>query len=216
MGNLYYYEEPQPINDSELKSFPNKFIGLYMNTDSVYLNISKNKITKENYFKFKIHMNYLDSIENQLVKVNGRYKFKDEDTFLETRKIGDSIEFSQKEIDTIFFFSDVQKAKRINGNLVLNDKDSIYYAKPVKSEIYIRFVKNRGPQPSNTLTVIAELDDDGNYEISNAWIGPKCPAFPGEELESADSKAYWQSHALAHDTHVVQSRSITKECPYDW
>ncbi|MCW1907710.1 MAG: hypothetical protein KIH63_000015 [Candidatus Saccharibacteria bacterium] len=97
-----------------------------------------------------------------------------------------------------------------------SDKDSIYYAKPVKSEIYIRFVKNRGPQPSNTLTVIAELDDDGNYEISNAWIGPKCPAFPGEEQESADSKAYWQSHALAHDTHVVQSRSITKDCPYDW
>ena len=144
MGNLYYYEEPQPINDSELKSFPNKFIGLYMNTDSVYLNISKNKITKENYFKFKIHINYLDSLENQLVKVNGRYKFKDEDTFLETRKIGDSIEFSKKEIDTFFLFSDVQKAKRINGNLVLNDKDSIYWQSTLvhlkKNELTLKYL----------------------------------------------------------------------------
>ncbi|MCA1967451.1 MAG: hypothetical protein LDL23_12495, partial [Flavobacterium sp.] len=58
---------------------------------------------------------------------NGKYRFKNETTFLEDKIIGDSIEFSKKEIDTFFIFSDKQKAKRINGKLVISDKDSIYW-----------------------------------------------------------------------------------------
>ena len=41
IGNTYYYQEPQPINDSELNSIPNKYLGLYVNEDSIYLNVSK-------------------------------------------------------------------------------------------------------------------------------------------------------------------------------
>ena len=127
VGNTYYFSNPQPINDSELNSIPNKFIGLYMNEDSIYLNVSKRMIAEESFFKFRIHKNSLDSLSNQLIKINGKYKFKNETTFLENKIIGDSIEFSQKEIDTLFVFSDKQKAKRINGKLVLNNKDSIYW-----------------------------------------------------------------------------------------
>ena len=54
IGNTYYYQEPQPINDSELNSIPNKFIGLYVNDDSTYLNISRKIITNESFFKFRI------------------------------------------------------------------------------------------------------------------------------------------------------------------
>jgi hypothetical protein len=32
-----------------------------------------------------------------------------------------------KNIDTLFFFSETKKAKRINGDLILNEKDSIYW-----------------------------------------------------------------------------------------
>jgi hypothetical protein len=92
--------------------------------------------------------------------------------------------------------------------------DSIYYAQPVKTEAYSRFAKNRYPQPSDTLTVIVEQDTEGNYEVSDTWIGPYCPAFPGDEHETADSKSYWQTHALVHDAQTIQSRSITKLCPY--
>lgn len=127
IGNTYYYQEPQPINDSELNSIPNKYLGLYVNEDSIYLNVSKRMIAEESFFKFRIHKNSLDSLSNELIKINGKYKFKNETTFLEDKIIGDSIEFSQKEIDTLFVFSDKQKAKRINGKLVISDKDSIYW-----------------------------------------------------------------------------------------
>lgn len=144
IGNTYYYQEPQPINDSELNSIPNKFIGLYVNDDSTYLNVSRKLITNESFFKFRIHKNSLDSLSKELIKVNGKYKFKNETTFLEDKIIGDSIEFSQKQIDTFFIFSDKQKVKRINGKLVLSEKDSIYWQTKLvylgKNELVIKYL----------------------------------------------------------------------------
>lgn len=95
-----------------------------------------------------------------------------------------------------------------------SDADTIYYAQPVKSEVYWRFAKNRLPKASNTLTIIIDRDADGNYEVSNTWIGTNHPAFPGDVYESADSKRYWQSHALVQNAEQIQSKSITKICPY--
>ena len=144
IGNTYYYQEPQPINDSELNSIPNKYLGSYVNEDSIYLNVSKRMIVEESFFKFRIHKNSLDSLSNQLIKINGKYKFKNETTFLEDKIIGDSIEFSQKDIDTFFIFSDKQKAKRINGKLVLSEKDSIYWQTKLmylnKNELTIKYL----------------------------------------------------------------------------
>lgn len=95
-----------------------------------------------------------------------------------------------------------------------SEKDVIYYAQPVKSAIYSRFAKNRYAQTSTTLTVIAQQDSDGNYEVQNAWIGNNFPAFPGDTNETADSKAYWQTHALVQNSQLIQSKTITKTCPY--
>ncbi|MCA1966860.1 MAG: hypothetical protein LDL23_09435, partial [Flavobacterium sp.] len=67
IGNTYYYQEPQPINDSELNSIPNKYLGLYVNEDSIYLNVSKRMIVEESFFKFRIHKNSLDSIADEIV-----------------------------------------------------------------------------------------------------------------------------------------------------
>jgi hypothetical protein len=95
-----------------------------------------------------------------------------------------------------------------------SDADTVYYAQPLKSEIYSRFAKSRYPQASNLLTVVIVRDSDGNYEVSDTWIGSNYPAFPGDQHATADSKEYWKTHALVQDTQVVQSRSITKTCPY--
>ncbi len=144
VGNTFYFSEPQPINDSDLNSIPNKFIGLYVNEDSIYLNVSKRMITEESFFKFRIHKNGLDSIADEIVRVKDKYRFKNKTTFLEDKIIGDSIEFSQKEIDTLFVFSDKQKAKRINGKLVLNNKDSIYWQTKLvyfnKDELIVKYL----------------------------------------------------------------------------
>lgn len=143
-GNTYYFTEAQPINDSDLNSIPNKFLGLYVDEDSIYLKVSKGLITKERFFKFRIHKNSLDSITDKIVNVAGRYKLKDETTFLEDKVIGDSIEFSQKEIDTFFIFSDKQRAKRMNAKLILSEKDSIYWQSKLvylnKDELVIKYL----------------------------------------------------------------------------
>jgi hypothetical protein len=98
--------------------------------------------------------------------------------------------------------------------ITTSDADSIYYAQPIKTETFSRFAKNRYPQPSHTLTIIVERDTTGNYEVRDTWIGPSAPPFPGDEHETADSKTYWETHALAHDAQPIRSRSITKNCPY--
>ncbi len=95
-----------------------------------------------------------------------------------------------------------------------SDEDTIYYAQPLKSEVYARFAKNRYPQASSVLTVVAELDADGNYEISDAWVGNHYPAFPGDKRANAKSMEYWKTHALVQDAQVVRSKSVTKTCPY--
>ena len=95
-----------------------------------------------------------------------------------------------------------------------NDKDTIYYAQPLKSDVFSRFAKNRYPQTSSMLTVIVERDSDGNYEVSDAWIGNSHPAFPGDKNETTASRGYWQTHALVQDAQVIQSKSLTKTWPY--
>jgi hypothetical protein len=95
-----------------------------------------------------------------------------------------------------------------------SDKDTIYYAQAVKTDVFSRFAKNRYPIPSSTLTIIVVLDEDGNYEVIDTWIGPSSPAFPGHPNATDDSKDYWQTHALVQDSQAIQSRSITKTWPY--
>ena len=96
-----------------------------------------------------------------------------------------------------------------------SEKDTIYYAQALKTNVYLRFAKNRCPQISNILTVILERDDDGNYEVIDVWIGSNYPAFPGDKHETTASKKFWQTHALVQDSQVIQSKSLTKTCPYE-
>ena len=126
-GLGFYFEIPQPINDSELSKIPNKFLGLFMNSDSTYVNVQENIILKEYYDKFRFHKREFDSIKLDFDKVGDKYISKLNSTIFECKYLKDSIEFSNKRIDTFFIFSNTQKAKRFDGQLVLNYKDSIYW-----------------------------------------------------------------------------------------
>ena len=126
-GFSMYFEKPQPINDSELSKIPNKFRGIFMNSDSMYINIKENIILQEKYYKHRFHKNELDSIKTAFDLVGNQYVSKLNKDVFDYRYLGDSIEFSNKQIDTFFVFLDTQKAKRIDGQLVLNYKDSIYW-----------------------------------------------------------------------------------------
>lgn len=123
----FFFENPQPINDSELTSIPNKFTGEYVNSDSVVLKITKNAITSEYLSKFKFPKNQMDSLKTEFNFANGKYISKINNTVFDYKMVGDAVEFSSKEIDTVFIFSASQKAKRINGFLILNEKNEKYW-----------------------------------------------------------------------------------------
>ncbi len=126
-GINLYFERLQPINDSEINKIPNKFRGLYINADSVFLRINENTIFREGYYKTKIHKKLLDTIKNGIIFSGNKLFMKDTKIVYDVTKEGDSLVLTNKYSDTIFNLSNVQKAKRINGQLVLNVQDSIFW-----------------------------------------------------------------------------------------
>lgn len=95
-----------------------------------------------------------------------------------------------------------------------SEADTIIYAQKLKDSTYTRFVKNGKPQQTQYVTLILRKDSDDSYELLDTWIGRLTPPRPGSEHEIATSKPYWATHAYLLDGEPVQSKSITKVCPY--
>jgi hypothetical protein len=94
------------------------------------------------------------------------------------------------------------------------DKDEILYVKRLNRDNYTRFVKNRTAQPTNYITIILNRDSAGEYELFSAWTGRAAPQFPGDELETAESRPFWQTHALVWGNQAVQENSEVYEWPW--
>lgn len=106
---------------------------------------------------------------------------------------------------------------RVIGNTDIvntSDKDAVFYAQAHKKDVFSRYVKNRSLSPSTNLTIILTRYEDGNYELTDTWIGPHMPPFPGDAKATKQSKSYWETHALVMDAQLIQSKTITKVCPY--
>lgn len=127
----FRFASAQPINDSELSKIPNKFLGIFMNKDSTYLNIKSNIILTENYLRFRFHKTEKDSLITEFLIQNGKYISKENKQIFDSKTIGDSIELSSKNSDTLFVLSKSQKAKRINGHLVISQKESFYWTSKI-------------------------------------------------------------------------------------
>ena len=123
----FYFENPQPDNDSELTAFPSKFRGLYMNDDSTFIRIEEDRILREYFYTNIIHKKALDSLKDDYNIINGKLVIKDFKAEYNLKPKGDSILLMRKMIDTLFRFSLNQKAKRIDGQLILSRKDSIFW-----------------------------------------------------------------------------------------
>ncbi len=94
------------------------------------------------------------------------------------------------------------------------EADAIIYAQKLKDDVYTRFVKNAKPDQTQFVTLILQKDADDSYELIDTWIGRLSPPRPGSKYENAESKVYWATHAYVLDGEPVQSKSITKVCPY--
>lgn len=127
----FRFSSAQPINDTELSKIPNKFLGIFRNTDSTYLIINSKSILSEKYARFKVNKLMLDSLKTEFSFQNGKYILKDTKQIYDSKIVGDSIELSSKNVDTLFVLSKSQKAKRINGHLIISQKESFYWTSKI-------------------------------------------------------------------------------------
>jgi len=93
------------------------------------------------------------------------------------------------------------------------DKDTIFYAKTVGSQEFMRFVKNRSYTPSHYLTLVLREEAEG-YLLTAIMIGRHRPELPDSLEATPESAAYWTEHASIWEPRVAQLQSITKECPW--
>ena len=122
----FLFNETQPVSVSEISSFPNRFLGNYINKDSNYLIINKKDIFYKSIYKIKISFSSFDSIKESFKIVQNKIYLK-KNQFAEYRKLKDSVEITDYSYDTIFTISNNQRAKKIHKTIVLNTKDSIYW-----------------------------------------------------------------------------------------
>lgn len=125
-GVVFLFNEIQPVDDNEIASIPNRFIGNYSNNDSTYLVVSKKDVFYKWIDKSKISFELFETLKDSMKLVENKLYFQD-NSFFEYRKLKDSVEIKEIKYDTIFSISDNQKAVKINRTLVLNTKDSIYW-----------------------------------------------------------------------------------------
>lgn len=126
-GVKFYFENPQPINDSELNSFPSKFKGLYRSKDSTFLRIEEDRILREYFLKFRVHRKEMDSLKSEYNLVDGKLITSDTKDKFDIKVVGDSIELFQKIEDTLYRLSYNEKVKRINGQLILSTRDPLFW-----------------------------------------------------------------------------------------
>jgi hypothetical protein len=96
-----------------------------------------------------------------------------------------------------------------------SDGNAVFYARLLRDSVYTRFVKNGQPALTRYVAfVLRSCDAISGYEFQEVRIGRMTPPRPGAPGETPESRQYWESHALIHDTQILQPRSATKVCPY--
>ncbi len=94
------------------------------------------------------------------------------------------------------------------------EADTIFYAKLLRDETYTRFVKNGKPLQTQFLTLVLHQRNDATYKLRDVWIGHVRPPRPGASNENTQSRAFWDEHAFVLDDQAIQTRTVTKVCPY--
>lgn len=149
-GVRFYFNESQPVNDSDLKSFPVKYRGIYATTDEVReLHIDEKDIYYKYLLNGKITKSELETLTDSITYNNGKLTVisPDESVVYDTEEKGDTIFFHKQIMDTVFSLSEKQKAKRFKGQLVLSEKDSVFWSARILSirndTLYWKYFKDK-------------------------------------------------------------------------
>lgn len=95
-----------------------------------------------------------------------------------------------------------------------NPADVIFFARTTKTSGFTRFVKNRQSVPTGSITVSLVQDEDGEYELTNIWIGTTFPPTPDDPAATPESVEFWANHAIVYNGQPLVSSSLTKTSPY--
>jgi len=99
--------------------------------------------------------------------------------------------------------------------VVTNESDEIIYAQRPKRLGLSRFVKNRQPEPCESIVVILKKAEDGDYFVLiTAFIGVRPEPEPWDRNSTPRSKDFWSTHALVWNSEPVIPGTETTRCPW--
>ncbi len=102
-----------------------------------------------------------------------------------------------------------------NIRVQTTDEDEIIFARRPGRTGLTRFVKNRQSEPCSKVVVILIRQDSGEYVISTAFIGMKCPAEPWDEKwADENSVPFWNSQALVWGSEKIVPGTETTISPW--
>lgn len=92
--------------------------------------------------------------------------------------------------------------------------DEIVWAKRPGRLGHSRFVKNRRAEPCKSIVVILKAGDYGEYFIVTAFIGHRPEPEPWDRNATANSRDFWNSHALVWGSEEIVPGTETTVCPW--
>ena len=94
-----------------------------------------------------------------------------------------------------------------------NEEDEIVYIVRQGRYGHSRFVLNKEPVPTKSLTIVLRKTRH-YYKILTAYLGTKSEAEPWESRANAKSISFWRKHAFVYGVEPVKEETMTSDCPW--
>ena len=117
----------------------------------------------------------------------------------------------------VFIVAEIEFGRPVGESICVptQDGDEIVFAKRPRRFGYTRFVKNRRPESCDSVVVILKRDDHEDYYVLvTAFIGRRAEPEPWDRNATANSRAFWNSHALVWGGESTIPGTETTECPW--
>lgn len=96
-----------------------------------------------------------------------------------------------------------------------SDADEIVYAQRPGRRGLTRFVKNRDPEPTRSVTACFKRVSGGALLLMTAFVGSRAPAEPWDrKWATEESVHFWNSHALVWGREEIVAGTETTTCPW--
>lgn len=99
--------------------------------------------------------------------------------------------------------------------VAIDPNDKVFYAKRPKRFGYSKFVENREPEETNTVTVVLKQDeaDSNTYILITAYSGEKAGLEPYDKRAGDGDREYWRTHAFVEKVTEYDDSTRTEVMP---